>query len=88
MEATIILVGLMPIMFALGGVAVYVVMTQQKILALACTPRHTATFYNVADKDAGIIIKQREAAGYRLDPPEMKRNRFSGNFDFTMTLAV
>jgi len=69
-----------------GSVAVYLVMTQQKILALAHVPQHIVTFYNVADRDAGSIIKSYQRAGYRVEPP--KRNRLNGLFEITMTLAV
>jgi len=69
-----------------GSVAVYMVMTQQKILDLARVPQHLATFYNVEDKEAGVIIKNYQRSGYSVE--SFKRNRLSGNFEITMTLAV
>ena len=92
MEATLILAALLPTLSMLslvvGGTLVYLVMTQQKILALASIPRRKSAFYNVADKDAGGIIKDNERAGFNVDGNSFKRNRFSGNFDFIMELAV
>jgi len=92
MEAALILAALLPtfsvLSLAIGGTLVYLVMTQQKILALARVPRREAAHYNVEDKDAGVIIKRYEHAGYSIDRDSFKRNRFSGNFDFIMELAV
>jgi hypothetical protein len=63
-------------------------MTQRQILALARTPQHIASFYNVEDKVAGTIIKSYQQAGYGIDSKSFKRNRLSGNFEFVMKLAV
>lgn len=72
----------------IGGIGVYMMMVQQKILALARVPQHIATFHNIKDNDAGTMIKSFQRAGYSIDRESFKRNRFSGNFEFTMKLAV
>ena len=74
--ALIFMAGMLPIVFALGGVVVYLVMTQQKILTLARIPRREAAHYNVEDKNAGVIIKRYEHSGYSINRDSFKRNRF------------
>jgi hypothetical protein len=92
MEATLIFAAFLPtgllLGLVVGSVAVYLVMTQQKILALACIPQHIATFHNIEDKDAGVIIKRYQHAGYGVERESFKRSRLSGNFEFVMKLAV
>jgi len=92
MEATLILAVLVPtfsmLSLVVGGTLVYLVMTQQRILALEKIPKRTQHFYNVEDKYAGGIIIQHEEAGFDVVRESFKRNRRSGFFDFTMTLEA
>ena len=81
MESAALILGLF-----VGSVAVYLMMTQQKILALARIPQHLATFYNIQDWEARSISASYQHAGYRVE--SMKRNRRSGLFTISMKLAV
>lgn len=84
--ALIFMAGMLPVLFMLGAATAYCVMTQQKIFALAHVPQHRVTFYGVADRDAGSIIKSYQRAGYSVE--SFGRNRLSGLFEIKMKLAV
>lgn len=92
MEAALILaVGLWPIMFALGGVAIYCMMTQRQILAQvrgSGVPLRQMVFYDVDSDKAGRLVREYERRGYRYDELQWNKTTKRGTLKMSGYVAV
>lgn len=70
----------------IGGIGIYLVMIQQKILALARIPRRQVVFYNVSDGETWRAIREYERIGFRGVNVEWDRAHKKSTI--TMELAV